>query len=266
LKTSLSGGHIWRTLSVAAAGRTLSSGSFLTAAWRHLAMFTYEIDPALLLPLVPPGTELDRWQGRTHASIVAFRFLSTRILGIPIPFHRNFEEVNLRFYVQRQSGAEVRRGVVFIREIVPRRAVATLARRIYNEPYRALPMRSEVATAPTLAVRYAWRLAGRWHTLAARAAGPLTQPANGSLEQFIAEHYWGYTRQPNGSTIEYHVAHPPWAVAPAESHRIDGDLTAVYGPALARCLERPVSVFLADGSAVTVSRPVSLPTSEPAAA
>jgi uncharacterized protein YqjF (DUF2071 family) len=221
-------------------------------------MFNYEMDPSLLVPLVPHGTELDTWNGTAYASIVAFQFQRTRILGIPVPLHRDFEEANLRFYVRYRSGAELRRGVVFMREIVPRRAVAALARWLYNEPYRALPMRSTVETMPHLAVQYAWQLSGNWHTVAARAGQPLALPAAGSFEQFIAEHYWGYTRQRDGSTIEYHVAHPPWAVAPADSHRIDADLTVLYGPALAARLAKPVSVFLANGSPVTVSRPVSL--------
>jgi uncharacterized protein YqjF (DUF2071 family) len=221
-------------------------------------MFNYEVDPLLLLPLVPRGAVLDTWNGTTYASIVAFRFQRTCILGIPVPLHRDFEEANLRFYVRRELPAELRRGVVFIREIVPRRAVAALARWLYNEPYRALPMRSSVETTPHLAVQYSWQLARVWHSVAARTGRPLVLPGAGSFEQFIAEHYWGYTRQRDGSTIEYHVTHPPWAVAPAESHRIDADLGLVYGSAFAACLTQPVSVFLAAGSPVTVSRPVSL--------
>jgi hypothetical protein len=221
-------------------------------------MFTYEVDPSLLEPLVPRGAELDTWNGTTYASIVAFRFQRTRILGIPVPLHRDFEEANLRFYVRRELPAELRRGVVFIREIVPRRAVAALARWLYNEPYRALPMRSSVETTPHLAVQYSWQLSRVWHSVAAQTGQPLALPGAGSFEQFIADHYWGYTRQRDGSTIEYHVTHPPWAVAPAESHRIDADLGLVYGSAFAACLTQPVSVFLAAGSPVTVSRPVSL--------
>lgn len=221
-------------------------------------MFNYEVDPALLRPLVPRGTELDSWNGTTYASIVAFQFLHTRVLGIPVPFHRNFAEINLRFYVRRETGGELRRAVVFIRELVPRRAVAALARWLYNEPYRALPIRSKIATAPELDFRYQWWLGGRWHEVVARASHPLTPPGARTLERFISEHYWGYTRQRDGSTVEYQVTHPSWGVAPATAHRIDADLAAVYGSALARHLERPAYVFLADGSAVTVSRPVVL--------
>ncbi len=221
-------------------------------------MFNYEVDPSLLSHLVPDGTELDGWNGRTYISIVAFRFVGTRVFGVPIPFHRNFDEVNLRFYVRRDTHSERRRGVVFIREIVPRRAVAAVARLLYNEPYLALPMRSTIRLSPLLAVSYAWRRAGRWHTLAAQAAPPRTQPTEGSLEQFIAEHYWGYTRQRNGATLEYQVTHPPWMVAPADAHRINADLAAVYGQDIAPALRQPTSVFLADGSAVAVSSPCPL--------
>ena len=218
-------------------------------------MLNYEVDPLLLSPFVPTGTELDSWNGQTYVSIVAFRFLGTRVLGVPIPFHRNFDEVNLRFYVRRDSRSEQRRGVVFIREIAPPRAVAAVARLLYNERYLALPTRSVIQPDPILTVSYAWRRAGRWHTLAAQAALPCTRPADGSLEQFIAEHYWGYTRQRNGTTLEYQVTHPPWRVAPADSHLVDADLALVYGRDFASALRQPSSVFLADGSAVTVFSP-----------
>src|SRR6187455_2734884 len=113
---------------------------FLTAEWRDLVMLNYEVDPAILLDLVPAGTELDLWQGRTLVSVVDFRFLRTRVLGLAIPWHIDFEEVNLRFYVRREASEGLRRGVVFVKEIVPRRAIAWLARLLYNENYVALPM------------------------------------------------------------------------------------------------------------------------------
>ncbi|HEX8362069.1 MAG TPA: DUF2071 domain-containing protein, partial [Longimicrobium sp.] len=92
-------------------------GKFLAAEWRDLVMLNYEADPAALRPLVPAGTELDAWGGTTYVSMVGFLFLRTRVLGIPIPFHQDFEEVNLRFYVRRRGPEGWRRGVVFVREI-----------------------------------------------------------------------------------------------------------------------------------------------------
>ena len=150
---------------------------FLTACWRHLVMLNFTADPALLEPYVPPGTQLDFHDGRTFLSIVGFRFLNTRILGIPIPFHTNFDEVNLRFYVRRETPAGPRRGVVFIREIVPCAAIAVVARLCYGEPYISLPMRHQLQlTPPNLHARYEWRRRGHWESLELEAAGePLAQ-------------------------------------------------------------------------------------------
>ena len=112
---------------------------FLTANWRYLAILNYTVDPRLLAPFVPLGTEIDFENGETFLSVVGFLFLDTRLLGLPIPLYRDFEEVNLRFYVRRKSADTWRRGVVFIRELVPRRAIALIARACYGENYLAGP-------------------------------------------------------------------------------------------------------------------------------
>lgn len=228
--------------------------SFLTANWYNLVMLNYEVDGRVLEPYVPAGTVLDRWRGQVLASLVGFQFHNTRVLGVPIPFHCNFEEINLRFYVSRNVGGELRRGVVFIRELVPRRAIALVARTIYNEPYLAVPMRHEVTTNPMLAASYSWRLYDRWHTFAVEAKVPTALPGAGSLDEFISEHYWGYTRQRDGSTIEYQVTHPRWPVSPGAAN-VNADLAGVYGAELAEHLRTPTSCFIAPGSGIAVYRP-----------
>jgi uncharacterized protein len=233
---------------------------FLTAEWRHLAMLQYEVDPAVLRPLVPDGTELDLWQGRALVSVVGFRFLETRILGTPIPFHRHFDEVNLRFYVRRMARGGPRRAVVFIREIVPRRAIALVARLCYNEPYVALPMRHTIAMdgaedGKPGRVRYEWLHRDEWAALEVETRGPPARPATGSEEEFISEHYWGYTAQRDGSCREYQVAHLPWRTWVVERPSLRCDAERLYGPSFARALTgSPRSAFLADGSSVAVFR------------
>jgi uncharacterized protein YqjF (DUF2071 family) len=227
---------------------------FLAAEWRYLVMLNYEVDPALLEARIPPGTELDLFQGRAFVSLVGFRFLNTRLLGISIPLHRDFDEVNLRFYVRRCDGDVVKRGVVFIQEIVPRRAIAAVARWVYHENYRALPMSHVVideGAGPR--VEYRWRLGDCWNRLAAAGTGAARAMVEGSLEQFIAEHYWGYCAQPDGSTMEYQVAHAPWRVWGVASAKFSGDAQALYGPDFAAILNRqPGWAILAEGSPVTV--------------
>ena len=245
---------------------------FLTAEWRDLAILNWEVSPELLAPLIPRGTEADTWQGRTFLSLVAFRFLRTRVLKLPVPGHVNFEEVNLRFYVRRpqgegvrrRQGEEVRRGVVFVKEFVPRACIALVARRWYNENYHAVPMSHQIDRRPDhLAVRYAWATRPTTHALAVRSDGAFRPIAENSQEEFITEHYWGYCRQRDGTTMEYQVEHPRWHVARVDDFSLDWDPIELYGPEFGRVLlAPPASVFLADGSqvAVQMGRKLSLPT------
>jgi hypothetical protein len=236
--------------------------TFLTAQWRKLIMAQYEVSPATLAPWLPPGPSLDLYQNRCFVSLVGFLFDRVRILGLPIPFHTRFEEVNLRFYVARTEpdGAR-RRGVVFIREFVPRTAITLIANSLYEEPYATLPMRHTIAAAPhALTVSYSWRHSATWQSLAVEAS-PTPQPiAPGSEEEFITEHYWGYTKRTRGSTSEYAVEHPRWQVYPIRSFTIEADFATLYGPAFAALNGRqPASVLLAEGSAVSVSTGTRLP-------
>jgi uncharacterized protein YqjF (DUF2071 family) len=231
---------------------------FLTAEWRHLLMLNYEIDPAVLQPFVPRGTEIDTWNGRTFASIVAFHYSNTRLWGLPIPFHRDFDEINFRFYVRRPTAAGYRRGVVFIKEVVPRIAVATIARRFYNENFVCHPMRFQVRM-PTPAhrgfVEYAWVCPSGTNVVRAEFSGQPELPAPDSQEEFITEHYWGYSILRDGSTCEYRVDHPPWRVWPAARAEFKCDVSRFYGPQFEPALGRgPFSAFVAEGSPVTVYR------------
>lgn len=233
---------------------------FLTADWRYLAMLNYPVDLELLRQFVPRGVELDEFRGVTYVSMVGFLFLSTRVLGLPIPLHTNFEEVNLRFYVRRYEGAQAKRGVVFVREIVPRWAIARIARFAYNENYVPLPMshRIDFQTSSTLPgfVEYGWRTGSRQNRLSVNVSGDPLPLVAGSEQQFIAEHYWGYAAQRDGSTMEYEVEHPPWRVWDAGTPQLDVDAERLYGPEFAQVLAHPPSsAFLAEGSAVTVYRP-----------
>jgi uncharacterized protein YqjF (DUF2071 family) len=224
------------------------SRPFLRAQWRHLAMVNYEVDPALLEPLVPAGTVLDRFQDRCYVSLVGFLFLDVRLRGMRVPFHGRFEEVNLRFYVRRSVAGETRRAVTFVRELVPLPAVALLARLVYGERYSSVPMRHRVTDA---AVAYRWRYAGRWQGLEVAPEPDAALPEPGSEQEFVTEHYWGYAATRRG-TVEYEVVHPRWTVQRAAAS-VDCDAEALYGPGFAAALAaNPTSAFLADGSPVAV--------------
>jgi uncharacterized protein len=231
--------------------------AFLTAEWRYLALLNYAVDPSLLAQLVPRGTELDEFDGKTYMSLVGFRFERTRVRGIWIPFHSDFDEVNLRFYIRRTVAGEVRRGVVFVREIVPRWAIAKVAQVCFGEKYVALPMTHKVIEPTSeggrLQTEYRWRHGGKWSAIRAESSGRPALPSIDSREAFFIEHYWGYAADPNGATSEYRVEHDRWRIWPTAQATFEGDMSELYGAPLAACLKRPPdSVVVAEGSTVTV--------------
>lgn len=223
-------------------------------------MLNYPVDPEVVAALVPAGTEVDFFGGRTFVSVVGFLFLDTRVRGLAIPFHRNFEEVNLRYYVRRKGPEGWRRGVGFVKEIVPRFAIAATARLLYGEKYVSLPMRHSIQGDPArggMFVSYGWRRHGRWNGLGGVVGGEAREALPGSEEEFITEHYWGYSSLRGGGTVEYRVEHPRWKVWSLERPVLDCDVAAFYGERFAAPLAgTPSSAFLADGSAVTVSKGV----------
>jgi uncharacterized protein YqjF (DUF2071 family) len=223
---------------------------FLTAEWRDLIMANYEVDAAILAGRLTHGTELDLNDGRCFVSLVGFMFLNTRVLGIPIPFHVNFEEVNLRFYVTRELEGETRRGVVFVKEIVPRAAIAFVARTLYGEPYETWTMTNDRTRDD---VKYEWSRGDSVNRLVASLGENLGVPPAGSHGEFIIEHYWGYTRRGEDRTDEYKVEHPKWELRDVRSSEIDVGFGRVYGGEFAVLSEtKPCSVLFAVGSELAV--------------
>lgn len=214
----------------------------------------YSIDPRILQPWLPSGVELDSFNGITYVSLVGFMFRETSVLGLKIPFHVNFPEVNLRFYVRYKEAGQWKRGVVFISEIVPKYAVAFIANTLYKERYRRMPVRvTGSVSAEEIATGYEWKFNGHWNRLQVRALNQPVPLEEGSEAEFITEHFWGYSGQANGPTTEYQVAHPRWLTYEVSEHSIDCDFKSLYGAGFAGLSqEQPVSVFFAEGSAIQV--------------
>jgi uncharacterized protein len=223
---------------------------FLTADWRDLIMANYEVSPEILNDFVPKGVSLDLHEGQCFVSLVAFMFVETRVLGVAMPFHTDFEEANLRFYVKRKTKNETRRGVTFIKEIVPRWAIATVARMLYGEPYEALPMSHEKHRNE---LKYAWQKNDRENSVKIEFAKNLGVPAANSHEEFIIEHYWGYTKRGVDRTDEYKIEHPKWELFEVNYAEIDVDFGAQYGEAFAHLSNiKPHSIFMAKGSNISL--------------
>ena len=228
--------------------------TFLQAEWRKLVMANYSIDKKILNSHLPHKTEIDLWNNTCYVSLVGFMFLDTKVKGFKIPFHVNFEEVNLRFYVRYNRNGEWKLGVVFIIELVPKPALTFIANTIYKENYETLPMKHSWDSLPeSLAVEYKWKKKSRWNSIKVITGKEAFPIEAGSEEEFITEHYWGYTKIDESKTSEYGVEHPPWAVYKTKDYSIDVDFGTVYGQAFEfLSSEKPLSVFLAEGSPIEV--------------
>jgi uncharacterized protein len=228
------------------------ASKFLTAEWRKLAMINYIVNPQLLQPFLPANTVLDVWNNRCYVSLVGFMFLNTKLKGVAVPFHTNFPEVNLRFYVKYNDGVEWKRGVVFIKEIVPQPALTFIANALYGENYETMRMKNTIGIAKdSINVTYEWKK-GRWHKLSITAQNSLCEIKPSSEEEFITEHFWGYTKLSQNATSEYQV-HPRWQMYPVSSFEVDVDFGVLYGNQFDFLRsEKPESAFLAEGSEITV--------------
>ncbi|MDQ3142537.1 MAG: DUF2071 domain-containing protein [Bacteroidota bacterium] len=226
---------------------------FLQAEWRKLLMLNYLVDRSLLEPYLPYHTEIDLYKDRCYISLVGFMFLDTKLKGLRIPFHTTFEEVNLRFYVRHYENGAWKRGVVFIKEIVSKPALTFIANTLYKENYETFPMDHSWRTNDhSLFVEYKWKKKA-WNSINVKVDRPSTKIDDGSEEEFITEHYWGYTKITDKVTSEYRVEHPRWEVYETTEYSIDVDFRDVYGKDFEFLQsETPKSVFLAEGSEIQV--------------
>ncbi len=233
--------------------------TFLNAEWRKLAMVNYEVDPEILKPYLPYNTEIDFWNGTCYISLVGFMFIDTKVLKMKVPYHVNFEEINLRFYVKYLDNSGYKRGVVFIKEIVPRAALTFVANTLYSENYETMPtLHKWVESNDTLTVKYAWKKE-KWNLLKVVADQNAIDIKEDSEEEFITEHFWGYTKVDDFMTSEYEVAHPRWQIYPVRDYEVIVDFKNVYGTDFSFLKDaKPVSVYLAEGSEIIVKQGSSL--------
>lgn len=228
--------------------------SFLTAEWNDLALINYEIDPKILKKYIPKGTELDLWNGKCYISLIGFMFEDVKVLGLKIPFHTNFEEVNLRFYVKRFEDGIWKRGVVFVKEIVPKHAISIVANMLYKEHYQTMKMRhSRTENENSKSFQYEWKKDKKWNSIAMKTTKNSIPIEENSEAEFITEHYFGYTKYNESTTIEYEVTHPRWQQLEIIDYKINVDFESIYGKDFEFLQHlKPTSTFLALGSKITI--------------
>ncbi len=234
-----------------------NTNAFLSAKWEYLAMLNYNIPDEVLLPFLPKCTQLDKWNGHAMVSVVGFLFNNTKVFGFKWPWHTNFEEINLRFYIKYFDGKIWKRGVAFISEIVPKPIIALTANFLYNEHYTYMPTQHQLTiNSDVVAVDYAWKNKKYWNKLSVTAENKPTLILPNTQEEFIFEHYWGYNQLNNNTLIEYGLTHKKWKVYPVLNHNLGANISQLYGQSFHKYLsQKPDSVFLAEGGEVVVNKP-----------
>jgi uncharacterized protein YqjF (DUF2071 family) len=223
----------------------------ITFEWQHLLTATWAVHPSLLSPMVPARTTLDLWNGDALLSLVGMRSLNAQVAGVPVPLHQDFDQITLRFYVRREVAGETRRGVVLIKQIVPSASMTLLARVLYNENFVNAPTRHDIQPGEHGWTAYEWLVGNRWNRLSAVRAGAARQPAEYSIEEFVAHRPWAYARQADGSSLEFAAQHPRWDVWPTQEMLLDCDVAPLFGVEYVPVFSgQPISTFVAVGSIV----------------
>lgn len=227
--------------------------TFLTAKWENLVMVNYEVDPSVLKPYLPKGVELDYYKNKTYVSLVGFMFKDTCLFGIPIPFFGSFEEINLRFYVHRNDEGKIKKGVVFINETVPYKVVAKLANKLYKEHYIAIPTKNKIQINTDKEIKYEWEKNKKWNSIFIKSGVNKYVIEPFSIEEFIFERYYGFTKMNQNETQEYGIHHPKWETNIIKELNINCDFKEMYGNDFGHLTNKtPDSIILAEGSKVAV--------------
>jgi uncharacterized protein YqjF (DUF2071 family) len=227
---------------------------FLKADWENIIMANYEIDPQILLPFLPNGVEIDLFEDKCYISLVGFMFKNTQLFNVPIPWFGTFEEINLRFYVVRKEGNKIKRGVVFINETIPYPIVAWVANKLYKEHYTVVPTKHEQeVNSDFQKIKFEWLVNSNWNSMEVSYSFGTDKMKKDSLEQFIYDHYFGYTKISNTKTEEYKLQHPIWKTHTTSNYEIECDFQAMYGTDFAILNEtKPTAIFIAKGSRVGI--------------
>ena len=227
--------------------------TFLRANWENLIMANYEMEPTALEPYLPKGVELDFYNNKTYVSLVGFMFKKTRLFGVPIPFFGSFEEINLRFYVKKIEDGKIKKGVVFINETVPFKIVALLANKLYKEHYISIPTKNSIEISEHKHIKYEWNINDKWNSITVKSDTNKYKIEQSTIEEFIFERYFGFTKISASSTQEYKIRHPKWMTHKILDRHIDCDFKSMYGDTFSGLNNQtPDSIILAEGSQVSV--------------
>ncbi len=184
--------------------------------WDDLLFAHWRIPEEQLREVVPPQLAIDTFDGSGWLGITPFRLTNFRLRGtLPLPYFSSFLELNVRTYVT----VEDKPGIYFFSLDCESPVVVEAARRTYRLPYYRARMRA------TDRGGWIWYRSARRDErhrpfvfeAKYRAAGDVSPPESGSLEDFLTERYCLYTLDERQDVRRAEIHHPPWPLQEAEA-------------------------------------------------
>jgi uncharacterized protein YqjF (DUF2071 family) len=203
--------------------------------WHDLLFAHWPVDADQLLGYIPPGLELDTFDGTAWLGVVPFRMSGVRPRNLPaVPWLSAFPELNLRTYVKRRPPAPPQPGVVFYSLDAANPLAVSIARRFYHLPYYRASMQL-VDDGNTIRYR-----SQRTHSGASPAAfvadyaptGGIYTASSDTLDQWLTERYCLYTTDARGRLNQAQIHHIPWPLQTAECELYENTVAAAAGLAL----------------------------------
>ena len=226
--------------------------ALVSVEWRKLCYVSYAVDPALLASHIPPGVSLETLDGQAIMSLIAWSANYPQVFGVPLPGALRSTEMALRYFVREGP----RRGAVTLFEDSSSPFAMLAARALFREPTRHAPMTSRVEqTGSALSCHYTIDRAGT-HSVSVRARAEARPPDRQSTAYLVVQRPYGYASSSRGELLRYDLDHPVWDTYDVIEHDVRVDFGALYGePWSFLSTLRPLSVVLAEGSAVRASLP-----------
>lgn len=183
--------------------------------WHDLLFMHWPLPPSDIQPLIPPGLELDTFDGQAWIAVVPFFMSDIHARSMPpFPGLSRMAELNVRTYVTRDG----KPGVYFFSLDAASVIAVTVARLTYHLPYFYAKMNVERRGNDVhYTSRRLYKEMQAEYLGVYAPTGDLYQSTPGNLDHFLTERYCLYTADTKGRILRGEIHHAPWPLQPAEA-------------------------------------------------
>jgi uncharacterized protein YqjF (DUF2071 family) len=193
-------------------------------SWRSLTFLHWAYDPDVVQPLLPPGLEVDTWDGKAWVAITPFVMTGFRLPFMPpLPVVSTFPETNVRTYARGPDGQD---GLVFLSLEVDSLPTFVGARATYWVPYQWARMQVDEGEP----VRYVSRRRNGdvGHDIVVRPGERYGDGELGEFDHWLTGRWRAFTRI-GGKLAVVAVQHERWPLLRVDVDKLDENLLGACG-------------------------------------